>query len=130
MVDIGPKIVVVRIRSTQTKNARKASKRRATLCMRGQMSIKGATRRLRQHICIAPAKCSKFSLWSGPSGLGGCAPGWAPPRLQNRTPPPSKTAPHRTRKSKKRGQKTGQFLGPENGPKNGSVLRLHYRESL
>ena len=95
----------------------------ATLRMTGQMSKKGATRRLRQHTCIAPAKCSKIGLWSGPSGLGGCVPGWPPeaPKLD----PPHRPSPDPTEPEnpKNRGQKTGQFLGPENGPKNGSVFR-------
>ena len=86
IMNIGPKIVVVSIRSTQTKNARKASKMRATLRMTSQMSKKGATRRLRQHTCIAPAKCSKIGLWSGPWGIGGCVPDW-PPRGSKIGPP-------------------------------------------
>ena len=105
MVDNGPKIVVVSIRSTQTKNARKASKMRATLRMTSQMSKKGATRRLRQHTCIAPAKCSKIGLWSGPSGLGGCVPDW-PPRSSkigpSHRPKPDPTEPENRKTAAKK----------------------------
>ena len=83
----------------------KASKMGATLRMTGQMSKKGATRRLRQHTCIAPAKCSKIGLWSGPSGFGGCVPSCPPPKLQNwipHRPKPDPTEPENRKTATKK----------------------------
>ena len=116
-----PKIMVVRIGSAQTRRCLHGNQDTChpahveqifkKMPRAGLASTPLSLPQLRPEMASRPALCASAG-----------APVLAIPRTQNRTPPPSKIGPRRTRKPKIREQFSVPFSGPFSGPENGVVF--------